>query len=165
MGNFVFRNYSWIAVAVTATAIVVILVSRAPQREALIGSTIGGVLGFCYFAQKQKLEELRLFNELFRDFNRRYDRMNGRLEGICTGNSVHGTELKKALMDYFNLCAEEYLFFKEGYIHPQVWQSWCRGMLYYLRNSRIRQVWNEEMISDSYYGLTLLVIEQGAARH
>jgi hypothetical protein len=91
--------------------------------------------------------------------------MNGRLEDICTGNSVDGTELKKALMDYFNLCAEEYLFFKEGYIHPQVWQSWCRGMLYYLRNSRIRQVWNEEMISDSYYGLTLLVIEQGAARH
>ena len=68
-------------------------------------------------------------------------------------------------MEYFNLCAEEYLFFKEGYIHPEAWQSWCRGMVCYLQDDGIRGAWNEEMTLGSYYDLTLRAIEQGAAKH
>jgi hypothetical protein len=61
-----------------------------------------------------------------------------------------GGRLPCGLVEYFNLCAEEYLFFKEGYIHPEAWQSWCRGMVYYLQDDGIRGAWNEEMTSDSY---------------
>ena len=149
----------------TVAAIVVIVVSGAPGRVGLIGTTLGTALAFCYFVQKQKLDELRLFKDLFTDFNRRYDEMNEKLEDIRAGNKQNDSELRTILVDYFNLCAEEYLFFKEGYIHREAWWSWCRGMAHYLRDDVIRRVWNEEMTSDSYYGLTLHIIEQGAAKH
>jgi hypothetical protein len=48
-----------------------------------------------------------------------------------------------------------------------VWRSWCNGMLYYLRDDGIRQVWDEEINScsyQSYYDLTLRAIELGAAK-
>jgi hypothetical protein len=160
---FVFRNYSWIAGAVATVAIVVIVASDASGREGLIASTLGAALGFCYFAQKQKLEELRLFKELFTEFNRRYDEMNERLVDIREGNRHDEAKERKALVDYFNLCAEEYLFFEEGYIHRAAWRSWCRGMLYYLENDGIRHVWDDEVSSDSYYGLTVETIRSGAA--
>jgi hypothetical protein len=162
--HFVFRNYWWIASAVAVAAIVVIVASGAPGRDSLIATTLGTALGFCYFVQKQKLDELRLFKELFTDFNRRYDTLNAKLEAIRSGNGRIDPELRNILVDYFNLCAEEYLFFKEGYIHREVWSSWCRGMVYYLRDDRIRQVWNAEMVSDSHYGLTLNTIEQDASK-
>ncbi len=75
-----------------------------------MGTTLGAVLGFCFIVQKQKLEELRLFRDLFTDFNCRYDEMNEKLENILTGNQIEDSKLRKTLVDYFNLCAEEYLF-------------------------------------------------------
>jgi hypothetical protein len=163
--HFVFRNYWWIAAAVALIAIVVIVASGSPGRESLIATTLAAALGFCYFVQKQKLDELRLFKDLFTDFNRRYDEMNDKLENIRGGNGPGGAGVKNTLVEYFNLCAEEYLFFREGYIHPEAWQSWCRGMVYYLQHKDIRRVWEEEMISGSYYDLTLRAIEHGAAKH
>jgi len=162
--HFVFRHYWWIAAVVAFTAIVVIVASGSPGRESLIATTLAAALGFCYFVQKQKLDELRLFKELFTDFNGRYDQMNDKLENIRGGNGDGGDRAKNTLVEYFNLCAEEYLFFREGYIHPEVWRSWCNGMLYYLRDNGIRRVWDEEMNSHphSYYDLTLGAIEQGA---
>ena len=108
--HFVFRNYWWIAGAVAVSAIVVIVASGSPGRESLIATTLGTTLGFCYFVQKQKLDELRLFKDLFTDFNRRYDEMNERLEDIRAGNRRIEPDLRNTLVDYFNLCAEEYLF-------------------------------------------------------
>jgi hypothetical protein len=150
--------------AVVVAAIAVIVTSGAPGRERLIATTLGTALTFCYLVQKQKLDELQLFKDLFTDFNRRYNEMNEKLEDIRAGNRRIDPELRSTLVDYFNLCAEEYLFFKEGYIHREVWSSWCRGMVYYLRDDRIRQVWNAEMVSDSHYGLRLNTIERDASR-
>ena len=161
--HFVFRNYWWIAAVVAAAAIAVIVAVVPSGREGLIATTLGAALGFCYFAQKQKLEELQLFKDLFTDFNRRYEEMNDRLQDIRAGSRRDDPKLRKTLMEYFNLCAEEYLFFDEGYIHPAAWRSWCRGMLYYLEEDSIRKVWDDETSSDSYYGLTLDAIHKGAA--
>lgn len=162
--HFVFRNYWWIAAVIALAIIVVIRRLPSPSREGLIASTLGASLAFCYFVQKQKLDELRLFKDLFTDFNCRYDGMSEKLENIRGGNGGRDAEVKNTLVVYFNLCAEEYLFFSEGYIHLDVWQSWCNGMLYYLRDNGIRQVWEEEMNlhPHSYYGLTLGVVKQGA---
>ena len=153
--HFVYRNYWWIAVFVAAAAIIVVVRYGPPDRGSLIATTLGTTLTFCYFVQKQSLDELKLFNDLFTSFNRRYNAMNAKLEDIYAGKEMSDVELKKALVAYFNLCAEEYLFVEEGYIHSKVWESWCCGMVYYLGNDRIRKVWDEEMKSSSYYGLTL----------
>jgi hypothetical protein len=160
--RFIFRHYWWIAIVVAAIAVVVIVVSKALDRAGLIGATIGAALGFCYFAQRQKLDELRLFRDLFTDFSCRYDEMNEKLENILTGNQIEDSKLRKTLVDYFNLCAEEYLFYDEGFIHRAAWRSWCLGMLYYLKDERIRKIWNNEVGRDSYYGLTLDVVQKGA---
>lgn len=161
--HFIFRNYWWLAAIVAMPASVIIVASKATDRAGLIGTTIGAALGFCYFAQRQKLDELRLFKELFTDFNRRYDEMNDKLEGIRPIKQLNDPKLQKTLVDYFNLCAEEYLFFEEGYIHRAAWRSWCRGRLFYLEEDGIRKVWDNEVSQDSYYGLTLDRIHKGAA--
>lgn len=160
--RFIFRNYWWIGIAGSTIAIAIILWSKAPDRTGLIGAVIGAALGFCYFTQKQNLDELRLFRELFTDFNRRYDDMNQKLEDIRAGSQISDSNLRRILVGYFNLCAEEYLFYKEGFIHRSAWRSWCLGMLYYLKDERIRKIWDDEVGQDSYYGLSLEIIRVGA---
>lgn len=80
----------------------VIVGSGASDREGLITSTLVAPLGFCYFAQKQKLEELRLFKELFTGFNHRYDEMNESLADIRVGNHRNEPTMRKTLVGYFN---------------------------------------------------------------
>jgi hypothetical protein len=161
--DYVFQNYWWMAAVVAAIAIVVIVLSKAPERGGLIGTTIGTALAFCYFAQKQKLDELTLFKTLFTEFNHRYDEMNDKLEDIRAGNQVDNSDLRKILVGYFNLCAEEYLFYREGFIHQAAWRSWCLGIKYYLEDERIRRIWDDEVSKDSYYGLTLEIVQAGAS--
>jgi hypothetical protein len=139
-----------------------VLLGEARGAEAT-AAIVAGVIGFCYFAQQQKLAETQLFHTLFTAFNGRYDAMNGDLIDIVDGKLSAGKDVRKIVVDYFNLCAEEYLFFREGYIHDEVWCAWCRGMLWYLRRHPFREIWNDEVTTDSFYGLTLEVIQAGAA--
>jgi hypothetical protein len=161
--RFIFRNYWWRAIAGAAIAITIILLWKAPDRTGLIGAAVGAALAFCYFAQKQNLDELRLFRELFTDFNLRYDDMNEKLEEIHAGIQIGDTNLRTILVRYFNLCAEEYLFYREGFIHRSAWRSWCLGILYYLNDERIRKIWDDEVKQGSYYGLTFELIELGSS--
>jgi hypothetical protein len=160
--DFIFRNYVWIAVAGEASAIAAIYQWVPSGRIVPIGTTLGAVLALCFIVQKQKLEELRLFRDLFTDFNHRYDDMNEELEDVHAGKQMGDSNLRITLVDYFNLCAEEYLFYKEGFIHTLAWRSWCLGMLYYLKDERVRKIWDDEVRKDSYYGLTFEIIEAGA---
>ena len=96
--------------------------------------------------------------ELITDFNSRYDNLNGELNDILRkGDEEPSMELdqndRAILNDYFNLCAEEYLFKKLGYIHPRVWEAWYRGMEIYFKDRRICELWEQEE-KDSYYGFT-----------
>jgi hypothetical protein len=160
--RFVFKNYGRIAFVVAVTSITLVVMLHIPKRESLIASTLGTTLAFCYFVQKQKLDELKLFNDLFTTFNKRYNEMHAKLEEMCEGKEMSDADVEKILVGYFNLCAEEYLFFDQGYILLKVWQSWCSGMLYYLRNERIERVWKQEIKLGSYYGLSYDIIEKFA---
>jgi hypothetical protein len=120
---------------------------------ALIGAS-GGFVGFLY---SQHLQETQLFKQLFTEFNRRYDAMNEQLEMVCrrpAGETLKPEERRK-LVDYFNLCAEEYLFYRSGYIDDDVWESWSRGMLYFAQDPEIRSLWQKELQTASYYGFSL----------
>jgi uncharacterized membrane protein YccC len=89
----------------------------------LIGTSLGILLPFLYFAQKQDLEEVRLFKELFTEFNQRYASLNDGLNRIRHGDKQAEltTEEIDLLNTYFNLCGEEYLFAKRRYIYSEVW--------------------------------------------
>jgi hypothetical protein len=82
MKYFVFKYYFGIAMLLCIGAIVVGV--RLPERFdlGLVATIIGGVLSSVYFVQKQKLEELKLFNELYTTFNSRYDALNESLNKI-----------------------------------------------------------------------------------
>ena len=117
---------------------------------------VGLLLGFCYFLQKQQLEETRLMKELITDFNGRYDTMNEELQSILKMGQVSpAPKLKpceeKKVVDYFNLCAEEYLFYDLGYVEPRVWKAWKKGMKAYAKDPRIMELWKEEKRLGSYY--------------
>ncbi|MGA3212372.1 MAG: hypothetical protein ABSD20_13785 [Terriglobales bacterium] len=163
--RYIFENYWW--VAILGAVFAVVLAFTAGQKASLVGSIIAATLGLCYFVLQQRLAEMRLFKELFVEFNRRYESLNERL--LRAANSVAGQEGqdqldRQVVIDYFNLCGEEYLFFREGYIHPRVWRSWCIAMLWYLNREPFRSMWEgDEEDTDTYYGLTRDEIERGAA--
>jgi hypothetical protein len=117
-------------------------------------SSIPPTSGFFYFVYRQHLDETRLFKELFVDFNARYDKLNDRLNAILSG--PHEGELSQndceLLFSYFNLCAEEYFFYKAGYVDQDVWKSWCRGMGVFFDHPRIRELWDRDCAADAYYG-------------
>ena len=98
-----------------------------------------------------------LFRQIFAECNKRYDDMNEKLNAIVKGPEDQELQSKEkdTLYDYFNLCGEEYLYYKLGYIFPPVWKAWYNGMKYFIKNQRIAAVWTEEKKSDSYYGLSL----------
>ncbi|MGQ0722237.1 MAG: hypothetical protein ACT4PE_11810 [Candidatus Eiseniibacteriota bacterium] len=163
--HVIFRHYASIAILGGGLGIAAILLFARDERMPLIGSVIVAVLGFCYFAQQQKLSETTLFKDLFTEFNRRYDGLNDRLveiDGQADSTKLEGTH-RQTIVDYFNLCAEEYLFFSEGYIHPAAWRSWCAGMLWYFEREPFRALWAEESKTNSYYGLSVEAIRRGAA--
>lgn len=120
------------------------------------------LLSAIFLTQKQKLEEIRLFSELFTEFTKRYDNLNGRIATIKSQKPPDQDKIEQILDDYFNLCAEEYLFYKEGRILDSVWGNWCRGMEEHLKSDIIRNYWEKEQKENSYYGLSTVVIENGA---
>lgn len=124
------------------------------HRPELLLSFIGAVAGFTYFIYHQHLDETKLFKELFVEFNARYDKLNDGLNGILFGprEGDLSEEDRALVFSYFNLCAEEYFFYRAGYIDHHVWKSWCRGMSVFFAHPRIRDLWERDCKADSYYG-------------
>jgi len=115
---------------------------------------IGVPFTFLILVQKQKLEETRLFKELFNEFNTRYDKLNENLNRIRT--DTKSIEMipadRDVLYNYFNLCAEEHFFHLQGYIPEEVWSSWWEGMRYFFNCPRIRAEWDGDPGGNSFYG-------------
>ena len=157
MKHFIFRYYILIALVGCFIAITAVVKTHQTFNWQLAITIVGGGFSFIYFIQKQKLEETRLFKELFTEFNERYDRLNEKLNSIVTGNenAELSSEELNDLYDYFNLCGEEYFFYKQGYIYPEVWVSWVNGMKDFYRNTRIKTIWEKELESNSYYGFKI----------
>ena len=153
--KFLFYKYYWIiAIILLIIAISVSTVKSVSIDWKLFASFITVTLSFVYFIQKQKLEELKLFKELFQKFNKCFDDMNDDLNRINEQGAdleINGQDRQK-LYDYFNLCGEEYLYYKKGYIFPEVWEAWLNGMRYFYKNKKIKDIWDKELESNSYYG-------------
>ncbi|HEX7999932.1 MAG TPA: hypothetical protein VF528_16205 [Pyrinomonadaceae bacterium] len=156
--RFAFKFYAPIIVFLLVAVIVwFVQSSRTREDISLLITLVGGLVSFFYFIQKEKLEELELFKQLFTEFNSRYDKLNGRLNKIVIQDPQKplSPNEENTLNDYFNLCAEEFLFYKRGYIYEEVWQAWQNGMSYYIAFKRIGDKWKEEEKTNSYYGLKI----------
>jgi hypothetical protein len=150
----------WIIPALMATIAiwsVLALVARGLPPEVLMAG-IALILGVAYFFQQQHLQQTRFFKELVTEFNGRYNAMNSDL--LKTLQDEERFEEQK-FVSYFNLCAEEWLFYKTGYIYDPVWQAWEKGMEQFGKNSRVADLWQQERQTGSYYGFEFPV--QGTA--
>lgn len=151
---WLFRNYWWILGTTLAGAVVFLLHTRVSVTS--IATVAGSALSLIFFIQKQRLEELKLFRELFKEFNARYDSMNEDLAIIISKSDTPLT-LKEtsSLIDYFNLCGEEHLYYELGYVDPVVWKSWHNGMKSIINSPRVYPLWEAEKATSSYYGIPL----------
>lgn len=151
---FFFGNYWWILLLIIGAS--ALMTWFYAKSIAFVLTVLGTGLPVLYFVQKQKLEEMQLFRVAFKEFNERYAALNDQLASIA-GMSVEqvGVLERQVLVDYFNLCGEEYLYYKFGYIPPVVWDSWYRGMTALLASPSIKAVWDEESQTLSYYGLSM----------
>ena len=153
-----FGNYWWILiVAAVVVAGIMIWMFCSENQVTTPLTLLGSCFSLLYFSQKQKLEELQVFRSLFKEFNERYDKMNNAISDIADkGDENLEDDERKILVDYFNLCAEEYLYFSKGYIDPKVWTAWYNGMKEnVLKYPRIKKFWRIESKTESYYGLSL----------
>lgn len=156
-------GHAWlVAFIVITVASITVLLTPMDGKAAVVASVVTLGLGFCYFAQRQNLDELRLFKDLFVEFNTRYNDLNDYLLDIRAGRIEDPNKIRKILIDYFNLCSEEFFFFRLGHIHEDVWRSWCRGMLYFIEHEKIRPIWDDEVKQNSYYGLSIEKVQKGA---
>src|SRR6266480_622502 len=148
------RWYPLIFLSASAAAIAFWFYLALGHRPELLLSGIGTAGGLTYFLYRQHLDETKLFSELFVAFNKRYDELNDSLNNILagTGEGECSAIERERLFSYFNMCAEEYLFYRAGYIDKYVWDSWSRGMKVFFDHPRIRRLWEEDCKADSYYG-------------
>lgn len=151
--------FALLALSISAVLLLVLPTQRAVE---LLVPVTGAVAGFVYFLYSQQLQQTRLFVDLFREFNQRYDGLNDKLNVIAAQgpSPIFSAEQKQVLFDYFNLCAEEWMYFRAGYIDPEAWEAWRRGMKFFLSSPDIRKLWMEELKGGSYYGFSIHVVEQ-----
>jgi hypothetical protein len=150
------RNHVWKWVApltIGTLALYVLAGPRSIPPEILLAS-VSGIFAMAFFAHKSHSDDARFMQELLIHFNTRYDKINNDLAEIfdTPGEIPLKLDEKLVLIDYFNLCAEEWLFRRAGYIWDPVWISWENGMRQYAQYPFIQKLWHEEQKTNSYYG-------------
>lgn len=120
------------------------------------GLTITIIYNYCNY----KLANHKMQKELFAEFNKRYNELNGDLNILGSSSPStfsdfflpeDQTRIKGVIYDFFNLCAEEYYWKKEGRIPSKVWISWQKGMNdIYNRSEVIQKLWDEECQNKGY---------------
>ena len=117
----------------------------------ILTGIIVAVVAFNYNRHSKKMEHDRMMKDLFKEFNKRYDKINHSLfeiEKKCKTlkDLEEHPKLKYKLNDFFNLCAEEYFWYKKGRIDDGIWYAWSDGMNdWYNGVEIIREAWEAEI--------------------
>lgn len=118
-----------------------------------IGVAITTYLGIL----KQKIDDDKIFRELFISFNQRYsDEINDHFNNLLNPSEAIIPLNKLLIIDYFNLCSEEYFWYKKGRIPNDIWKSWEAGILINLTIPQVKELFESETKEKkqriSYYG-------------
>ncbi len=129
------------------------------QKLEIIGAIMATGISISFGIRQYKIENDKMFKELFKEFNCKYDRqfndvLNKLDREIKSDLEVSIPENRDLIIDYLNFCSEEYLWYKKGRIPFTVWTSWKNGMLYFLNLPPIYEIVSEQFNQkESYYGL------------
>ena len=127
--------------------------------DKLFIALIGVVITFYFGFLKYKIENDKIFKELFIDFNGRYDNaFNDLLNEIKNNPKRVLTQPEiNLIIDYFNLCAEEYLWYSKKRIPKEVWVSWKAGIHENLNIVQVNEIFKKETHTlngkKSFYGI------------
>jgi hypothetical protein len=145
----------WIPISLLVAAIVVItyLGTTGKVKAEVFASVLALSITAFIGSMSHFHNTDRFFKELFTEFNTRYNDMNEFLNSVAPEQKLD-LQGKQKIVDYLNLCAEEYMWVRKGRIPEHIWQSWKNGINQYLKNPNIRAVFEQEkaLWKSSYYG-------------
>ena len=155
---FQHRRRLWLLFGMGTLFLTLFLILIRPVLPASYGGSevliaaVGGIWALAFYLHKQHAEDARFLKELMTEFNARYNQLNNDLQSALWREEPFDTQTKLKFIDYFNLCAEEWMFWKLGYIYAPVWIAWENGMKQYGTDSRVKDLWEKERQTDSHYG-------------
>lgn len=149
MKLFIKRHWDILTLNIIGLLVGVILYLCLDKQAEILVAVLATTISLSIGIRTYNIEDDKIFMELFQSFNAKYDdKFNDILN---SGNDIID---KKLIVDYLNLCAEEYLWYKKKRIPDDVWTAWRNGMLYHFEKAGIKKIIIEEMqYRDSYYGL------------
>ena len=125
--------------------------SLANAGATILAAIIVSIISIYYYWHSKKMEYDRMMKDLFKEFNARYDKINRSLHEIekkCKNlkDFENHPKLEYRLNDFFNLCAEEYFWYKKGRIDNTIWNAWHDGMNdWYHGVDIIKEAWEAEI--------------------
>lgn len=125
--------------------------------QSTILSIVGFILGLIYFYQQHRLNIARLEFDLRKEFNSRFNTINDLLYDIINSNGPLSPTEIKTLNDYLDLCSEEFYYYKKGYVHRDLWNTWRNGMLFYFKNPRLSSHIVNELKNNDYHNLISVI--------
>mgnify|MGYP006909075328 CR=1 FL=1 len=158
--NYLMKKYLVFVIINLLALTIGLIVFDAYKSIEVLGAIIATGISLSLGLQQSKIQNDIIFKELFIEFNHTYNtKFNDTLEVIvieCQENNSR--ELNPAerqiVIDYLNLCAEEYLWKTLHRIPNKVWNSWEKGIVFYLNQPIINKVViSEKLQRGSYYGL------------
>ena len=150
------KNDLWVCfIVVSLIALIVLPLLPPPYGGAeMLIAAIGGIWALAFYRQQRHAEDARFMKDLMREFNERYNKLNGSLQQAIWSPDDFSDKQRLEFIDYFNLCAEEWVFWKKGYIDESIWRAWRCGMAFYGQDPRVKKIWESER-GPSYYGFEL----------
>jgi hypothetical protein len=150
------RNvWPWCVGASILIGVVYVIVPASYRSGSVLLSAVGSLWALAFYLHGRHAEDAKFVKELLTDFNERYDHLCNDLQRALWRDESFHEDVKLKFIKYFNLCAEEWLFWRAGYIYDPVWNAWENGMKQYARDARVVALWQEELATDSYYGFKL----------
>ena len=148
------RRIIWLSSIAGAVLVLIVYLLVSPEHRSgsVLLTVVGGIGALTFYLHRRHAEDARLVKELLLGFSERYDKLNNDLQLACWRDSRFEEDTKLQFIKYFNLCAEDWLFWRAGYIYDPVWQAWQNGMRQYSKDDRVMAIWDEEAKTDSYYG-------------
>lgn len=155
------KNYlDLILINLIALALGLLLFFVTGEKVEILAAILVTGVSLSLGIRQYRTENDKLFKELFHKFNCKYDQQYNALLNKIDGHKTSGNdyvlseEEKGIIIDYFNFCSEEYLWFTLGRIPRKVWDSWEDGMVYFLNLPPINEiVLKQKDQMSSFYGL------------
>ncbi|MDP1763816.1 MAG: hypothetical protein Q8L07_07990 [Sediminibacterium sp.] len=119
------------------------------------------IVAIYYGYLKQKIEDDKMFKELFESFNGKYNGETNDIFNELRRNperkiaEMNKENVENIIIDYFNLCAEEYLWYSKGRIPKKVWKAWKKGINDNIKLDQVKELYKKEIENSavSFYGL------------